>query len=183
MAEAPAPLIWIDLEMSGLEPETCRVLEIAALVTDGDLNLIAEGPDLVIHQSDEVLAAMDAWNTKHHGESGLTERVRNSDIEVAEAEELTLQFLRNHTSAGSSPLCGNSIWRDRRFLSRYMPVLDEYLHYRLIDVSTVKELFRRWRTDVQPPEKSGSHRALDDIRESVDELRFYRRALFRDAEG
>ena len=179
MGDAPAPLIWIDLEMSGLEPETCRILEIATLVTDGDLNLVAEGPELIIHQPDEILDAMDQWNTEHHGRSGLTERVRESTLQVAEAEELTLEFLRHHTTEGTSPLCGNSVWRDRLFLARYMPYLDAHLHYRLIDVSTLKELCRRWRTDVEIPKKAGSHRALQDIRESIDELRFYRKQLFR----
>lgn len=174
-----APLVWIDLEMSGLDPDTCRILEIATLVTDHELEVIGEGPDLVVHQPDEVLDAMDEWCTKHHGESGLTEQVRRSNISLAQAEAQTLEFLRRHTKAGKSPLCGNSVWQDRRFISRYMPALDEFLHYRLIDVSTIKELTKRWYPSVELPTKKETHRALDDIQESIAELRFYRENVFR----
>ena len=179
MPEAPPPLVWIDLEMSGLDAEQCRILEIASIVTDAELEILAEGPDLVMHQPDSVLEAMDEWNTEHHGASGLTQQVRESSLTVEEAEARTLAFLEQHTTSGVSPLCGNTIWRDRRFLSRYMPRLDAFLHYRLIDVSTVKELCRRWRPDVELPKKSETHRALGDIRESITELRFYRENLFR----
>ena len=177
---AGAPLVWIDLEMTGLAPERERIIEAAALVTDSELNVIAEGPNLVIHQSDELLAAMDEWNTKHHGESGLTERVRASTLSEAEAEEQLLAFLEEHCEVGQSPLCGNSVHQDRRFLHRYMPKVDAFLHYRLIDVSTVKELCRRWCPEAyaKRPNKVGNHRALDDIRESLEELRYYRTICF-----
>jgi oligoribonuclease len=172
------PLVWIDLEMSGLDPDTCRILEIATLVTDDQLNVVAEGPDLVIHQPDEVLAAMDEWCTSHHGASGLTDAVRASTISLAEAERRTLAFIEPYTKAGASPLCGNSVWQDRRFLAKYMPELDAYLHYRLVDVSTLKELARRWFPGIKAPTKGDAHRALDDIRESIAELAFYREHLF-----
>jgi len=175
-----APLVWIDLEMTGLDPDKERIIEAALLITDGELAIVAEGPTLVIHQSDELLDAMDEWNTKHHGESGLTERVRASTVTEAEAEAQLLAFLEEHCEAGQSPLCGNSIHQDRRFLCRYMPKLDAFLHYRMIDVSTVKELCRRWTPEAyaKRPMKTGNHRAMDDIRESVEELRFYRKACF-----
>ena len=175
----PAPLVWIDLEMSGLDPETCRILEIATLVTDADLEILGEGPDIVVHQPDAVLDAMDAWCTSHHGESGLTAAVKASEVSLAEAEARTLAFLEPLTEAGASPLCGNSIWQDRRFIARYMPKLDTFLHYRMIDVSTLKELARRWYPDAKAPPKGESHRALDDIRESIAELRFYRESVFK----
>lgn len=178
--EALAPLVWIDMEMSGLDPATCGILEIAVLVTDGDLNEIAEGPDLVIHQPDELLAAMDEWNTKHHGESGLTERVRRSKVTLADAQQQVLDFLRPLAPARKSPLCGNSVHQDRAFLARYMPDLEGYLHYRNIDVSTLKELVRRWYPDVPIPAKREAHRALSDIRESITELRYYRERVFRE---
>lgn len=164
--------------MSGLDPDTCQILEIATIVTDDALQVVAEGPDIVIHQPDEVLDAMDEWCTKHHGESGLTDAVKASSIPLAEAEKQTLAFLEKHTKAGASPLCGNSVWQDRRFIARYMPALDAYLHYRLVDVSTLKELARRWNPGVKAPLKSEAHRALDDIRESIGELQFYREHLF-----
>ena len=167
------------MEMSGLDPETCRPLELATVVTDGQLNIVAEGPNLVIHQPDAVLDAMDAWNTSHHGQSGLTEQVRRSRISCSEAEEQTLQFLREWTESGKAPLCGNSIGQDRRFLRRYMKRLDEHFHYRIVDISSLKELVWRWY-HVQPPPKKEAHRALDDVFESIDELRFYRRYIFRD---
>lgn len=172
-------MVWIDLEMSGLDPDSCRILEIATLVTNAALDVIAEGPDIVISQSDGVLRAMDEWCTQHHGESGLTDQVRASTITTEEAEDMTLEFLREHTSPKTSPLCGNSIHQDRRFIARYMPRLDRYLHYRMIDVSTVKELTRRWYPTIKAPPKSEQHRAIDDIRESVAELAFYRSTFFR----
>ena len=174
-----APLVWIDMEMSGLDPETCQILEIATIMTTGDLEIIAEGPELVVHQPDAVLDAMDEWNTRHHGESGLTAAVRASTIDVAEAEERTLAFIAEHTKVRTSPLCGNSVWQDRRFLVRYMPRIDTFLHYRIVDVSSIKELARRWYPGYEPPNKGKSHRALDDIRESIEELRFYRQTLFK----
>jgi oligoribonuclease len=178
-SQEPAPLVWIDMEMSGLDPGTCRILEIATIVTNGKLEILAEGPDLVVHQGSEVLDAMDEWCTRHHGESGLTAQVRASTIDEAEAERLTLEFLAQWTQAGASPLCGNSVHQDRRFMARYMPRVDAFLHYRLVDVSTIKELSRRWYPELKPPLKRETHRALDDIRESIAELRFYRGALFR----
>lgn len=182
---AGAPLVWIDLEMTGLDPDKERIIEAAVLITDGELEILAEGPNLVIHQSDELLEAMDEWNTTHHGESGLTERVRASTLTEAEAEAELMAFLEQHCEAGQSPLCGNSIHQDRRFLRRYMPTLDAFLHYRMVDVSTVKELCRRWAPEAyaKRPLKTGNHRAMDDIRESVEELRFYRKACFGIAAG
>lgn len=178
MAES-SNLVWIDLEMSGLDPEHDVILEIATLVTGPDLEVVAAGPDLVIHQPDEILEGMDEWNTKHHGESGLTESVRNSEIDTEEAEARTLSFLEEHVEPDSAPLCGNSIGQDRRFLYRYMPELSEFLHYRNIDVSSIKELVYRWYDDLEPPRKEANHRAMDDIRESIEELRYYREHVFR----
>jgi oligoribonuclease len=174
-------LVWLDMEMTGLDPERERIIEIATILTDGQLLEIAVGPELVIHQADDVLAAMDDWNTKHHGASGLTERVRASEISDIDAEAQTIAFLNTHISARERPvLAGNSIHQDRRFIRRYMPALEKRLHYRMVDVSTIKELARRWYPQVvtKQPQKKDTHRALDDIRESVDELRFYRSQLF-----
>lgn len=173
-------LVWIDLEMSGLDVERERILEIATIVTDGRLEVIAEGPELVVHQPDSLLGAMDDWNREHHGASGLTDRVRASAVDEAEAERLTLEFVAAHVTSRSAPLAGNSVHQDRLFLARYMPTLERFLHYRNVDVSTVKELVRRWnpRAFEARPTKRASHRALDDIRESIEELRFYRRAVF-----
>lgn len=165
--------------MSGLDPDRCAILEIATIVTDADLQIIAEGPDLVVHQPDEVLAAMDEWCTSHHGASGLTAAVRASTVSQSEAEQRTLDFVAAHTTAKASPLCGNTIWQDRRFLVKHMPTLEAHLHYRLVDVSTLKELCRRWYPQLRAPAKSEAHRALDDIRESIAELRFYRENVFR----
>jgi oligoribonuclease len=169
----------MDLEMSGLDPDGCAILEIATIVTDADLNVLAEGPDIVVHQPAAVLEAMDEWCTKHHGDSGLTAQVQGSAISLAEAERLTLEFVAAHTGPRQSPLCGNTIWQDRRFLVRHMPGLEAHLHYRLVDVSTIKELVRRWYPELKAPPKAESHRALDDIRESIAELRFYREHVFR----
>lgn len=174
-----APLVWMDLEMSGLDPDRCAILEIATIVTDAELNVVAEGPDLVIHHEDAVLDAMDEWCTTHHGQSGLTAAVKASTISLHEAEARTLEFIAQHTSPKQSPLCGNTIWQDRRFIVRHMPTLDAHLHYRLVDVSTIKELARRWYPQLRAPGKSDAHRALDDIRESIAELRFYREHVFR----
>ncbi|EDM74424.1 oligoribonuclease [Plesiocystis pacifica SIR-1] len=179
MADAQPHLIWLDMEMTGLDPEREVILEVATLVTNAELEIIAEGPDLVVHHGDAVLDGMDAWCTEHHGASGLTQAVRESSISLAEAEAQTLDFLRQHCEPGKSPLCGNSIGQDRRFIVRYMPALDGFLHYRSVDVSSIKELARRWYPDLPGFEKSEAHRALDDIRESIGELRHYRRHVFR----
>lgn len=175
----PGVLVWIDMEMTGLDPEVDVILEIASLVTDNDLNVIAEGPVLAVHQEEWVLARMDDWNVEHHTESGLVERVRRSPVSVTEAEALTLGFVQRHAEKHSAPLCGNTVWQDRRFLKRYMHSLEDWLHYRIVDVSTVKELARRWKPElVDRFKKRNTHRALDDIRESVAELRYYRDAFF-----
>ena len=174
-------LVWLDMEMTGLDPARERIIEIATILTDGQLAEIAVGPELVIHQPDEILAAMDEWNTKHHGASGLTERVRQSQITDADAEAQTIAFIDAHVSPRERPvLAGNSIHQDRRFIRRYMPGLEKRLHYRMVDVSTVKELARRWYPQViaRQPAKRDTHRALDDIRESIDELRYYRSQVF-----
>ena len=168
-------LIWIDLEMTGLQPATDHIIEIATIVTDRDLDVIAEGPVLAIHQSDEVLARMDDWNRKHHGNSGLMERVRSSTATASEAELRTLAFLTSLVTPGSSPMCGNSVCQDRRFLAREMPLLEKFFHYRNLDVSTLKELARRWAPHIAASfNKEGAHLALADIRDSIGELRHYR---------
>ena len=173
------PLVWMDLEMSGLDAAEDTILEIATVVTDAELNELAEGPALAIHQPEDVLAGMDDWNREHHAASGLTARVRASEASLLEAEAVTLAFVRRHCEPQASPLCGNSVWQDRRFLARLMPSLDAYLHYRLVDVSTIKELARRWQPELLNGfVKRNTHRALDDIRESIAELRYYRRFFF-----
>lgn len=173
-------LVWIDLEMTGLSVERDAIIEIATIVTTSELDVVAEGPVLAIHQSEEQLAVMDEWNVTHHTASGLVDRVRASAVSVLEAEAATLEFVARHVEENAAPLCGNSIWQDRRFLARYMPTLEAYFHYRNIDVSSVKELARRWRPDVLAGvKKSGAHLALDDIRESIEELRHYRDSFFR----
>ncbi|MFC3678762.1 oligoribonuclease [Bacterioplanoides pacificum] len=168
-------LVWMDLEMTGLDPEQDVIIEIATIVTDKDLNIIAEGPVLAVHQPDVLLDAMDDWNTKTHGNSGLTKRVRESQTNARAAELQTLEFLQQYVKAGASPLCGNSIHQDRRFLVKYMPELEAYMHYRNIDVSTLKELAKRWKPEVVSSfNKKGAHQALDDIKESIDEMLHYR---------
>jgi len=175
MAQDIANLIWIDLEMTGLNPDTDLIIEIATVITDKDLNILAQGPVIAVHQSDEALAAMDDWNQKHHGQSGLIERVKASLINDAEAERLTIDFLKDWVPANTSPICGNSIGQDRRFLYRYMPTLEAYFHYRNIDVSTLKELAARWAPAVKDGfNKESTHQALDDILESIEELQYYR---------
>jgi oligoribonuclease len=182
MAESKKYLVWMDLEMTGLDPERERIIEMATLITDSDLNIIAEGPELVIHQPDSLLDAMDDWNKEHHGASGLIARVKASTISEADAEAQTLEFLKQYVGPRAVPLCGNSIGQDRRFLVKYMNTLNEHLHYRNVDVSTLKELVKRWYPEsYQAPRKEASHRALDDIRESINELRWYRERVFVDA--
>lgn len=176
----PARLIWIDLEMTGLEPDHDRIIEIATIVTDADLNEIAVGPVIAVHQSSERMQAMDEWNTRQHGNSGLSERVRLSTESAASAEASTIAFLEQHVAHGVSPMCGNSICQDRRFLARYMPDLEAFFHYRNLDVSTIKILANLWRPDVMAGfTKQSSHLALDDIRDSIAELSHYREQWLR----
>lgn len=173
-------LVWVDMEMTGLDPERDRVIEIATVVTDSDLNVLAEGPVLAIHQDDAILAAMDDWNTRQHGGSGLTERVRSSTCDEALAARETLDFLRKWVPEHTSPMCGNSICQDRRFMARHMPELEDWFHYRNLDVSTLKILAQRWRPDIADAlEKHSTHLALDDIRDSIAELRHYRAHFLR----
>jgi oligoribonuclease len=173
-------LIWIDLEMTGLDPALDHIIEIATIVTDSNLNVVAEGPVIAVHQPDEVLERMDEWNRTTHGASGLIARVRASRCSAPEAEARTLEFLAGHASPGASPMCGNSICQDRRFLAREMPGLERFFHYRNLDVSTLKELARRWAPEVLAGvQKSSTHSALDDVRESIAELMHYRRAFLR----
>ena len=173
-------LIWIDLEMTGLSPERDVIIEIATVVTDADLNTLAEGPVLAIHQPVTLLDAMDDWNTKQHGGSGLTQRVKDSAVSTRQAEQQTLDFLAQWVPPGKSPMCGNSIGQDRRFLVRYMPRLEEYFLYRNLDVSTLKELAKRWQPDLLKGfDKKGSHLALDDIRDSIAELQYYRSTMLK----
>jgi len=173
-------LIWIDLEMTGLNPDIDVILEIATIVTDSDLNVIAEGPVIAIHQSNEILEKMDDWNTTHHGQSGLIERVKNSQFSKEEAERLTLAFLQQYVPQNTSPMCGNSICQDRRFLWRLMPQLEAYFFYRHIDVSTLKELAKRWKPDVADNfKKESKHLALQDIYDSITELQYYRRLFLQ----
>jgi oligoribonuclease len=180
MAQDSQNLIWIDLEMTGLDPQNDSIIEIATVVTDKDLHVLAEGPVLAIHQSEAVLERMDDWNRKHHGESGLIARVRESCMNEAEAERMTVEFLQPFVPAGASPMCGNSICQDRRFLARSMPRLEAFFHYRNLDVSTLKELAGRWAPAVKDGfKKKNSHRALDDILESIAELRYYRQHILR----
>ncbi|MBN9286619.1 MAG: oligoribonuclease [Gammaproteobacteria bacterium 39-13] len=173
-------LIWIDLEMTGLDTQNDQIIEIATLVTDTNLNIIAEGPNLAIHQPDDVLLKMDEWNTKQHGKSGLTERVKKSTVSCSDAERQTLAFLQQHVAPRTSPMCGNTVCQDRRFLSRLMPTLEAYFHYRHLDVSTVKELARYWAPQVfKGLSKESRHLALEDIKESIEELRYYRDHFFK----
>lgn len=180
MSDKSTNLIWIDLEMTGLNTFADEIIEIATVVTDAQLNVVAEGPALAIHQPDSVLDAMDEWNTRQHGQSGLTARVRASSLNAGDAERQTLEFLALHVAPGSSPMCGNSICQDRRFLARLMPELEAFFHYRNLDVSTLKELARRWAPAVASGfRKEASHLAMDDIRDSINELQYYREQLFK----
>lgn len=173
-------LIWVDLEMTGLDPETHKVIEIASIVTDSELNILAEGPVIAIHQPESELAKMDDWCTNTHTNSGLVERVQSSDIDEDKAVALTIEFLEKWVPKGASPICGNSIGQDRRFLYKHMPELEQYFHYRYVDVSTLKELTRRWKPEVLDGfTKKGVHLALDDIRESIAELRYYRDTIMK----
>ena len=180
MSDKKTNLIWIDLEMTGLDTFQDEIIEIATLVTDSQLNVIAEGPMLAIHQPDELLAAMDEWNTRQHGKSGLTQRVKDSTLTVQDAERMTLEFLAEHVNAGASPMCGNSICQDRRFMARLMPGLEEFFHYRNLDVSTLKELGIRWAPQLMAGyKKESSHLAMNDIKDSIAELQYYREHLFK----
>ena len=173
-------LIWIDLEMTGLDTQNDYIIEIATIVTDSELNELAEGPMLAIHQSDAIMGGMDEWNTNQHGKSGLTERVKKSTLTVQDAEQKTLEFLCKYVPKGASPMCGNSICQDRRFMARLMPELEDFFLYRNLDVSTLKELAKRWSPEVaKGVVKSGAHLALDDTRDSINELRHYREHLFK----
>jgi len=177
-------LIWIDLEMTGLDTQNDYIIEIATIVTDANLNILAEGPVIAIHQSDEILNAMDEWNTRQHGGSGLVDRVKNSGFSEQDAEQQTIEFLKQFVPSGKSPMCGNSICQDRRFMARCMPELEEYFHYRNLDVSTLKELANRWYPEISKKHvKDSSHLAMDDIKDSINELRFFRDNLFIEKSG
>ncbi|KAK9511619.1 hypothetical protein O3M35_000243 [Rhynocoris fuscipes] len=171
-------IVWVDMEMTGLDPETCHILEVACIITDHNLNTIAEGPNLIIHQPDNILAKMNEWCWKHHSQSGLIQASRDSKISVEEAEEQLMCFVSKYTPQGKCPLGGSSVYMDKLFLLKYMPTFANFLHYRIIDVSTIKELARRWYA-IEGPKKVLRHRALDDIKESINELKYYRRYLFR----
>lgn len=172
-------LIWIDLEMTGLDTDHDLIIEIATIVTDSQLNILAEGPVMAIYQADEILNQMDEWNTRQHNQSGLVERIKKSSYSVAEAERLTLEFLEKFVPQGLSPMCGNSICQDRRFMHRLMPKLETYFHYRNLDVSTIKEIMKRWAPKKEGYVKQATHLAMDDIRDSISELKFYREHVFK----
>ena len=178
MSQSETNLIWVDLEMTGLDTDNDFIIEIASIVTDAQLNILEEGPALAIHQPDQILNQMDDWNTRQHNQSGLVERVKKSPYDVAKAERLTLDFLAKFVPKGKSPMCGNSICQDRRFMHRLMPKLEEYFTYRHLDVSTIKEIMKRWAPDKETYSKQGTHLALDDIRDSINELKYYRENVF-----
>ena len=175
-------MVWIDLEMTGLDEKKESIIEIATVITDGGLNILAQGPNLAISVSEELIAGMDEWNTTHHHRSGLVDRIRNNGVTIADAEQQTLDFLKQWVSPKTAPLCGNSIWNDRKFLDKEMPLVADYLHYRMIDVSTVKELAKRWYPKVKKYQKKLSHLALDDILESIEELAYFRTEIFNSQE-
>ncbi|HUL55646.1 MAG TPA: oligoribonuclease [Usitatibacter sp.] len=184
MPQDKTPLVWVDMEMSGLVPERDRILEVAMVVTDSELNTVAEAPVYVVHQPDSVLDVMDSWNKATHGKSGLVDKVRASTYSEGEVERLLIEFLKPLVAERTAPLCGNTVHQDRRFMARYMPAFDNYLHYRIVDVSTLKELAKRWRPDVLAGvAKEGRHEALADVHESIEELRHYRRTFLRADEG
>ncbi len=175
MPQDPTHLIWLDMEMTGLNPDGDRIIEVAMIITDSQLNVVAESPVIAVHQPDSVLDAMDDWNKNTHGKSGLVARVKASNVSETQAEQVLLDFLQQHVPAGKSPMCGNTICQDRRFMARWMPRLEAYFHYRNLDVSTLKELCKRWRPDIaKGVVKKGKHEALADILESIEELRYYR---------
>ena len=179
MSEAADRLVWIDLEMTGLDVTKESIIEIATVITDGELNVLAQGPNLAISVDESLLAGMDEWNTTHHTSSGLVERVKHQSVSLEEAERQTLEFLCEWVPEGTAPLCGNSVWNDKKFMEKEMPSLVAHLHYRMIDVSTVKELARRWYPGISRYEKKGAHLALDDILESIEELRYFRTRVFK----
>ena len=180
MAQDPNRLIWIDMEMSGLDPDRDKVLEVAVVITDADLNTVVEAPVFVVHQSDQVLAVMDKWNTDTHGKSGLTDRVKASTLSERDVEDRMVRFLEDYVPKGISPMCGNSVHQDRRFMVRHLPKLEAFFHYRNLDVSTLKELARRWKPKLLDGlTKHGKHEALADIHESIEELRYYREHFIR----
>lgn len=179
MAEREQRMVWIDLEMTGLNIEKESIIEIATIITDGELNILAHGPNVAITVDEILIEEMDEWNTTHHFGSGLVNRIRENGVDLMDAEQMTLEFLKKWVDPNTAPLCGNSVWNDRRFLEKEMPKVAEYLHYRMIDVSTVKELARRWYPEVDKYPKKGAHLALDDIIESVEELDYFRNKVFR----
>ena len=174
-------MVWIDLEMTGLDIEKESIIEIATVITDSELNIIAQGPNLAVSVSEELLAGMDEWNTTHHNQSGLVERIRHEGVSISEAQQQTLEFLKQWVNPKTAPLCGNSVWNDRRFLDKEMPLVADYLHYRMVDVSTIKELARRWYPKVDKYRKKLSHLALDDILESIEELQYFRDKVFQNS--
>ncbi len=179
MADRGQRMVWIDLEMTGLDIEKESIIEIATIITDGELNILAHGPNVAITVDESLIEGMDEWNTTHHFDSGLVKRIREQGVDLSEAENMTLDFLKEWVDPNTAPLCGNSVWNDRRFLEKEMPLVAEYLHYRMIDVSTVKELARRWYPEVDKYPKKGAHLALDDIIESVEELDYFRSKVFK----
>ena len=172
-------MVWIDLEMTGLDIEKESIIEIATIITDSELNILAQGPNLAIKVSEELIEGMDEWNTTHHHQSGLVDRIRSVGVSIEEAQQQTIEFLQEWVNPNSAPLCGNSVWNDRRFLDKEMPLVADYLHYRMIDVSTVKELAKRWYPEVDKYPKKLSHLALDDIIESIEELQYFRSKVFQ----
>jgi oligoribonuclease len=179
MADRGQRMVWIDLEMTGLDIEKESIIEIATIITDGELNILAHGPNVAITVVESLIEGMDEWNTTHHFESGLVKRIREQGVNLSEAENMTLDFLKEWVDPNTAPLCGNSVWNDRRVLEKEMPLVADYLHYRMIDVSTVKELARRWYPEVDKYPKKGAHLALDDIIESVEELDYFRSKVFK----